>query len=44
LENPELGEVKFELAVEFLLELKKKFSRGDEKLYHKMNYSLVCDI
>jgi len=44
LENLELGEVKFESAGEFLLELKKKFSGGDEKSYYKMNYSLVCDI
>jgi len=32
LEDLELGEVEFRLVREFLLELKKKFSKGDEKL------------
>jgi len=32
LEDLELREVEFRLVREFLLELKKKFSKGDEKL------------
>jgi len=44
LEDLKLGEVKFESAGEFLLELKKEFGRENKESYHKMNYSLVCDI